>query len=257
MNPRWLAAVFSLGLVAGLVVWFVWDWNEILAELSLPWIFPGALALTAIVLLILTILSFTGWIWPPAPPSVQLPNPSASEAYAKWAAECEATSARATAIALFIGVIGGAVAWGSLKASLLSYEAIPEQVRGEGSVLICRNDLKRSTAQIRIRTIGSGRARITDLGVFVQIKDERETELFSHPISPVLEIAGDDSKSLPGIENFNRVLGPKLDGMAKEKRTQPEQIELIRLEPRYTDMLRKSRTPEDKRYKVNIFVRTC
>jgi hypothetical protein len=150
-----------------------------------------------------------------------------------------------------VGVVGGAIAWASLRASLLSYETVPDQIRAEGGVSLCVADTRQSSIFIKLRAFGSGRARITGLGVYLKVTDEKEEELFSYPISRILEIGGDDPKPLQE-DNFQKVFRPKLHDKLKEKQMEAKDIEAISVEPRYSDMLKTPRTPEGKRYKLEI-----
>lgn len=243
-----MVPVLVLVLVS-LLVWAGWEWSNISQEFSVIWLFPGPLALTAIALVILLLLCSTKVIWPPR---------RRGSDYTQWAAECEASSARATTLALFIAVIGGTVAWGSLRASLLSLETgVPEMIRADGVVLLCVNDLRQSSATMQFRSIGGGRARITELGLFIKTTVAREREFLSFPFNPVIEIGGDATKTFPDIQSFNSVFGPTLADELKKQNSKPEEIELISVEIRYTDVLNRSRHPRDKLYKLDPERREC
>ncbi|MBI4588011.1 MAG: hypothetical protein HY725_04180 [Candidatus Rokubacteria bacterium] len=231
---RRAAVGFGCLVFVALPVW--WFWAELLAEIPSLRPFRVALALTCILLLALLVGCWTGFLWPWRPQANPLPLD-------QWADVAQVVGARATIIALFIGVLGGALAWGSLKASLAPFQPTPGVVRAEGKVVLIHADPGQSSATVLIRTIGRGRVRITDVGVYVEYievdgKKRKEKELFSFPLN--MDMSGDSVRAIPG-EGFQQVFRAKLRDVFLL--ADPRRIERVTAEPRYEDIMGTGRTP--------------
>ncbi len=237
---RALVIGFACVVVVVLVWWF---WDELLPEIPLrP--FRVAFVLTLILSGALALACWTGFLWPrrPDPPQLQ-----------EWAARAQVVGARATTIALFIGLLGGALAWGSLKASLAPFQPTPGVVRAEGKVVLVQADPGRSSATVLIRTIGRGRARITDVGMYIEYveldgKKRKEVELFSFPLN--MDMRGDDVRRI-SADGFQQIFRAKLrDAFLL---ADPKRIERVTAEPRYEDIMGTARTPSGgNRYGLDL-----
>ena len=201
----------------------------------------------------LILLCVYHYVWPEAHPQATKGELTELD-YVRWAARNQATGVRATTLALFVAIIGGALAWGSLKTSMLAldFHPMPDEIVVEGEAALAQN-IAKSALEMRIRAEGFGKASVTELNIYIIRRNEKERLLVTLVLKDPLLIEGNyEGSTTPTPVKRDRYDESSLVQAWTDCNCNVKNIENIKVEPIYENMWGQDKTPKGKRYSLDI-----